>query len=84
MPPTWITITASGPSSIRSSISAWLVRSATLLRTSSGSGLFSTTYCDGWKDRRSPCALARAPTAASSEALSRTIVWNWGMSGWVA
>ena len=65
-------------------MSACDTRSHTLFRTSSGSGLFSTTNCDGWNDSLMSSARALAPNARSSAALSATIEWNCGMSGCVA
>ena len=55
-----------------------------LFSVSSGSGLFSSTYCDGWKERRMSRRLALAPIARSSASLSATMPWNCGMSGCVA
>ena len=54
------------PSSIKSSISAWVARSQTLFFTSTGSGLFSTTNWEGWKDNLRSSSRAFLPSARSS------------------
>ncbi len=66
------------------SIVAWERRSLVERATRSSSGLLITMYWEGWNDRRMSSALALAPMAASSAALSATMSWNCGMSGCVA
>ncbi len=55
-----------------------------LFFVSSSLAELSTTNCDGWKLRRTSASRASRPTRARSLALSRTMPWNWAMSGWVA
>ena len=70
-----------GRASIKSSISAWVARSQTLFFTSTGSGLFSTTNWEGWKDNPRSSSRAFLPSARRSPTLSAITLVELGHVG---